>query len=58
MGLIRRTIDLLANQRDAAMAAPSRQALRMAIWSNKQAISPDEITKLKPLWGRYFEQGV
>jgi 5'-methylthioadenosine phosphorylase len=56
MELIRKTIDLLATQREAALAAPSRNALRLAIWSDKSKISPEEVAKLKPLWGRYFEQ--
>ena len=56
MDLIRRTIELLGSKREAALAAPSRQALRLAIWSDKARIAPEEILKLKPLWGRYFEQ--
>jgi len=55
MDLIRRTIELLASKREEALAAPSRQALRLAVWSDKAKISPEEILKLKPLWGRYFE---
>ena len=55
MDLIRRAIGRMAEQREALMAAPSRQALRLAIWSDKSAVPADEVAKLSPLWGRYFE---
>jgi 5'-methylthioadenosine phosphorylase len=54
MELIRKTIELLGNRREEALAAPSRQALKLAIWSDKTRIAPEEISRLKPLWGRYF----
>jgi 5'-methylthioadenosine phosphorylase len=54
MVLIRRTIELLGARREEALAAPSRAALKLAIWSDKSKIAADEIAKLKPLWGRYF----
>jgi 5'-methylthioadenosine phosphorylase len=55
MELIRKTIELLGNRREEALAAPSREALKLAIWSDKTRIAPEEISRLKPLWGRYFE---
>jgi 5'-methylthioadenosine phosphorylase len=55
MLLIRKTIELLATRGEAALAAPSRQALRLAIWSDKKSIPPAEVARLKVLWGRYFE---
>jgi 5'-methylthioadenosine phosphorylase len=54
MALIRKTIELLASKSEEALAAPSRQALKLAIWSDKSKILPEEAAKLKPLWGRYF----
>jgi 5'-methylthioadenosine phosphorylase len=54
MALIRKTIELLASRSEEALAAPSRQALKLAIWSDKTKISPEEAVRLKPLWGRYF----
>jgi 5'-methylthioadenosine phosphorylase len=54
MALIRKTIELLGQQKEKAMAAPSRQSLKLAIWSDKTKIVHEEIAKLKPLWGRYF----
>lgn len=53
--LIRRTIESLSHQREQALVAPSRQALKLAIWSDKTKIAPEEIDRLRPLWGRYFE---
>jgi 5'-methylthioadenosine phosphorylase len=56
MELIRQSIQLLSTKQEIALAAPSRQALRLAIWSDKTRINPEEVAKLKPLWGKYFEQ--
>ena len=55
MALIRRAIELAGSRREALLAAPSRRALELAIWSDKRTIDPDEIERLRPLWGRYFE---
>ena len=54
MGVIRRAIELAAQRREALLAAPSRQALKLAIWSDKSRIDPGEIERLRPIWGRYF----
>lgn len=34
--------------------SPAHNALKLAIWSDKQQIHPDEIERLRPLWGDYF----
>ncbi|MCC7145712.1 MAG: S-methyl-5'-thioadenosine phosphorylase [Phycisphaeraceae bacterium] len=34
--------------------SPAHEALKLAIWSDKTKIPPEEIKKLAPLWGRYF----
>jgi 5'-methylthioadenosine phosphorylase len=54
MQLIRKAIELLGQQNERAMASPSRQSLKLAIWSDKSKIVPEEVAKLKPVWGRYF----
>ncbi len=54
MDLIRRAIAGMADHREALLAAPSRQSLRLAIWSDKAAIPAAEVDRLRPLWGRYF----
>ncbi len=51
--LIRRALSdpsLLRNER-----SPNHDALRLAIWSDKAKIPRDEVERLWPLWGRYFE---
>ena len=40
MELIRRTVELMGQRREAALAAPARHALRLAIWSDKSKIAP------------------
>jgi 5'-methylthioadenosine phosphorylase len=56
VALVRRAIELMGTRRESLMNAPSRQSLRLAIWSDKSRIAPQEIERLRPLWGRYFEQ--
>lgn len=34
--------------------SPAHDALRLAIWSDKNAVNPDEVKRLDALWGRYF----
>jgi 5'-methylthioadenosine phosphorylase len=56
--LIRATLARIAASADdrAALAdSPARQALRLAIWSEKSAIPQDEVELLGPLWMKYFE---
>lgn len=35
--------------------SPAHDALKLAIWSDKGQIPPEEIQRLKVLWGRYFD---
>lgn len=35
--------------------SPAHDALALAIWSDKSKIDPNEIERLAPLWGRYFQ---
>jgi len=37
-----------------ATPSPAHSALALGIWSNKQAIPRERITRLAPLWGKYF----
>jgi 5'-methylthioadenosine phosphorylase len=56
--LMRRAVELMADpdRRGALMTSPARQALRLGIWSDKGRIPPDEVERLRPLWGRYFDE--
>jgi 5'-methylthioadenosine phosphorylase len=56
--LIRRAVRSLSeHSRSSAVAAPAHEALRLAIWSQKSLIPREEVERLRPLWGRYFEEG-
>lgn len=37
-----------------ATPSPAHDALRLAIWSDKVKIPPEQVSRLSPLWGRYF----
>lgn len=34
--------------------SPAHTALKLGIWSDKSRIDPQEVERLRPLWGRYF----
>lgn len=53
--LMRQTVAIMAERRDLLATCPARHALELAIWSDKGSIPPDEIRRLAPLWGRYFD---
>jgi len=40
--------------RIAGQPSPAHDALRLAIWSDKNRINKEEVLRLAPLWGRYF----
>lgn len=54
MALIRRAVARIARERDTPPASPAHEALKLGIWSDKARVTPDEIERLMPLWGRYF----
>jgi 5'-methylthioadenosine phosphorylase len=54
MTLIRTALRRIAAEPSALSACPARDALKLAIWSDKKAVAPEEIRRLGPLWGRYF----
>jgi 5'-methylthioadenosine phosphorylase len=56
MSLIRRVLELAATRQEDLMKSPALNALQLAIWSDKAKIAADEILRLQPIWGRYFEQ--
>lgn len=55
MRLMRRTVALMSQRRDELAASPALRALELGIWSDRTRIPPQEIERLRPLWGRYFE---
>lgn len=38
-----------------SQACPAHEALKLAIWSDKTQIAAEEVKRLEPLWGKYFE---
>jgi 5'-methylthioadenosine phosphorylase len=55
MELIQRSIERIAADPAILSACPHTSALKLAIWSEKSKISREEINKLSPLWGKYFD---
>jgi hypothetical protein len=54
--LMKRAVELMARRTEQLAACPARHALELAIWSDKGRIAPEEVARLAPLWGKYFEQ--
>ena len=53
--LMRATVELMATRQDELRTAPAQEALKLAIWSDKTRISPEEVQRLRPLWQKYFQ---
>ena len=54
MALIQRALEGIARNPDELAASPARDALKLAIWSEKSRIPPEQVELLGPLWMRYF----
>ena len=52
--LVRRFLHAAAADASPLLSCPARDALKLAIWSDKSRIPPEEIQRLFPLWGKYF----
>ncbi len=52
--LIKKTIELIASQPVRLEACKAKDALKLAIWSDKSKIDPAEVQRLAPLWLKYF----
>jgi 5'-methylthioadenosine phosphorylase len=52
--LVRRFLHHVAKDPTPLLACPARDALKLAIWTDKSRIGAEEIQRLSPLWGRYF----
>ena len=55
MQLVRRTIALMAERREALSASPALRALELGIWSDRTRMPRQEVERLRTLWGKYFE---
>ena len=56
LNLMRRTVEMMSQRREQLEACPARHALELGIWSDKSRIPPEEVERLAPLWGQYFER--
>jgi 5'-methylthioadenosine phosphorylase len=54
MSLIRRAIERIAADPTLLANCPAHEALKLAIWSDKSKIPPEEVELLGPLWMKYF----
>jgi 5'-methylthioadenosine phosphorylase len=52
--LIKRTVARIAADPSRLADCPAREALKLAIWSEKSQIPKDEVERLAPLWVNYF----
>src|SRR5262249_8513407 len=52
--LIRATVARMASMPQEQLVSPAHEALKLAIWSDKTRIAPDEIERLGPIWKKYF----
>ena len=52
--LMKRAVELMQQKRELLETCPARNALELAIWSDKSRIPAEEVERLRPLWGRYF----
>ena len=53
--LIRRAVEMIAANPAAVATSPAHEALKLAIWSEKSRIAPEEVQRLAPLWLKYFD---
>jgi 5'-methylthioadenosine phosphorylase len=52
--LVRAALSLAASRQAELMTAPAREALKLAIWSDKARLPAAELERLAPLWKRHF----
>ena len=54
IGLMKRTVELIAQRRELLSQCPAQHALELGIWSDKSRIDRDEVQRLGPLWMKYL----
>ncbi len=55
IALIRRAVEKIAASPEIVANCPAREALKLAIWSDKSRIPREQVELLAPLWMKYFE---
>jgi 5'-methylthioadenosine phosphorylase len=51
---MKKAVELIAADPARLADCPAREALKLAIWSNKSQIAASEVERLAPLWLKYF----
>ncbi|HEX8340016.1 MAG TPA: hypothetical protein VF624_03820, partial [Tepidisphaeraceae bacterium] len=54
IAVMKKTVEQIAAHPARVSDYPAREALKLAIWSNKSAIPASEVQRLAPLWVKYF----
>lgn len=54
INLIKKTVSRIAADPSRLADCPAKEALKLAIWSEKSQIPKDEVERLAPLWVKYF----
>ena len=54
IAVLKRAVERIAADPSSVAECPAKDALKLAIWSDKSAIDAAEIERLRPLWGKYF----
>jgi 5'-methylthioadenosine phosphorylase len=54
VSLMRRAVEMIGKDPQRLNACPASSALKLAIWSDKSKIVPEEVARLAPLWSKYF----
>jgi 5'-methylthioadenosine phosphorylase len=55
IALIKQAVAVMAERKEELMqSCPAHRALELAIWSDKTKLDPQQVEKLRPLWGKYF----
>jgi 5'-methylthioadenosine phosphorylase len=55
MALMKRAVVKIAGMTPEALESPAHHALRLGIWSDKAKLPAEEVQRLAPLWGAYFQ---
>ncbi len=56
IALMRAAVGRMSAEKESLEQCPARNALELAVWSDKARIPQEEVQRLAPLWMRYFEK--
>jgi 5'-methylthioadenosine phosphorylase len=53
--LMRRAVERMATHEEELLQSPALRSLELAVWSDKSRIDREEVMRLAPLWGKYYQ---